>query len=475
MDPKEILKRIETIEKNNKPSKEVKKSMWQKVKDEATHYWHGMKLLGLDIKISSRLTYKLLTGSTLTRREHRQLRRTTADIVRLVPLSVFLMVPFMEFLLPVALKVFPNMLPSTFENKKIQEEKKLKLVKVRLEMAKFLQETIAESGQNGSLVDTTHGQEFVDFFRKMRTTGEQPSTEDLIKIASKFEDELTLDNLSRPQLISMCRYMNIKAFGTDNFLRFQIQNHMRQLKLDDQAIQQEGIDHLTTTELHAACAARGIRTIGASNERLRGELAQWLDLQLNHHVPWTLLILSRAFCFTDGMTHEEALRATFNSLPDNLVNEAELHMLETMGTSTYKQKLDVLEQQEEMIEDESEQEEKEKKVHEALSEKMPSDADHKGLTEEQKDNFQKALSKLRSKVDFLGQRAQLNEIKFHHKDYKQLVEDIRAATNKESNVSASRLSKRLEKMLNALDKELDSLENEDQEKEKKEEKRAQAQ
>lgn len=270
----------------------------------------------------------------------------------------------MELLLPVALKLFPNMLPSTFENKKVQDEKKRKLLNVRLDMARFLQETIAESGSSvsNSSDDMTAGQEFVQFFRKVRMTGEQASTDDLLKIASKFEEELTLDNLSRPQLVSICRYMNINAFGTDNFLRFHIRNRMHQLKQDDKVIQQEGIDHLTTAELNAACAARGIRTLGNTSKRLRDELAQWLDLHLEHHVPSTLLILSRAFSFTDRMTPEDALRATFNSLPDNLVNEAELQVLQTIGASTYKQKLDVLEQQEELIEDETEQEEKEEKA-----------------------------------------------------------------------------------------------------------------
>jgi hypothetical protein len=37
--------------------------------------------------------------------------------MRLVPFAVFVIVPFMELLLPVALKLFPNMLPSTFEDK----------------------------------------------------------------------------------------------------------------------------------------------------------------------------------------------------------------------------------------------------------------------------------------------------------------------------------------------------------------------
>ena len=45
------------------------------------------------------------------------MKRTTQDLLRLVPFSVFIIVPFMELLLPVALKLFPNMLPSTFEDK----------------------------------------------------------------------------------------------------------------------------------------------------------------------------------------------------------------------------------------------------------------------------------------------------------------------------------------------------------------------
>lgn len=152
--------------------------------------------------------------------------------MRLVPFSVFLIVPFMELLLPVALKLFPNMLPSTFEDKFAEEEKKRKLLKMRLEMAKFLQETIEESGIPGSQ-RAEAVKEFGDFFRKVRTTGEQASTDELIRVAKLFHDELTLDNLSRPQLVSMARYMNLNAFGTDNFLRYQIRNKMNSIKQDD--------------------------------------------------------------------------------------------------------------------------------------------------------------------------------------------------------------------------------------------------
>ncbi|CAO3608719.1 unnamed protein product [Mucor hiemalis] len=417
----------------------------------------------------------------------------------------------MELLLPVALKLFPNMLPSTYESKSQEEKKKMALLKVRLEMAKFLQETISESGFPGSDHEKA-ATEFAEFFRKIRMTGEQASTEDLLNVAKRFEDELTLDNLSRPQLVSMCRYMNINAFGTDNFLRFQIRNRMRQIKADDKVIQTEGIESLTIQELQNACASRGIRSIGTSPGRLRDELAQWLDLHLEHHVPGTLLILSRAFSYTDRhMTTEEALKATFNSLPDNLVNEAELQVLEQVGASTYKQKLDVLEQQQELIEDESEQEEKEEKArleaaklaeearleeeknaHEAAEKKdefvpdEPSVTDAQvetkeeskpasttaqltetaaaqedaPLSDEQQTELQDALAKLRTKVNVLEERAQFNEIKDQHEDYKELIEELKDATKRDADKATLRMGKKLEKMLATIDKELDAMEKE---------------
>ena len=46
--------------------------VWKKVKHEAQHYWHGSKLLVSDVRIASKLQWKILHGETLTRRERRQ-------------------------------------------------------------------------------------------------------------------------------------------------------------------------------------------------------------------------------------------------------------------------------------------------------------------------------------------------------------------------------------------------------------------
>lgn len=95
-----------------------KRSLGKRVWDEVLHYYHGFRLLFIDIRIASRLVLKSMSGDDLTRREYRQLTRTTADIFRLVPFSIFIIVPFMEFLLPVFIKFFPGMLPSTFQTSK---------------------------------------------------------------------------------------------------------------------------------------------------------------------------------------------------------------------------------------------------------------------------------------------------------------------------------------------------------------------
>ena len=105
--------------------------VWVNVKEAALHYWHGSKLLYADIRIASKLLKRIVFGRSLSRREHKLLVRVSADIARLVPLLFFVIVPLAEFALPFAIRLFPNLLPSTFEEKHHAEEKQKKMLKVR--------------------------------------------------------------------------------------------------------------------------------------------------------------------------------------------------------------------------------------------------------------------------------------------------------------------------------------------------------
>jgi LETM1 and EF-hand domain-containing protein 1, mitochondrial len=163
--PEATVAEAAALEKKDEKA-DKKLTIWQKVKKEAVHYWDGTKLLGKEIRISFRLALKMAAGYELSRRESRQLKRTTEDLIRLVPFSVFVIVPFAELLLPVALKLFPNMLPSTYEGETAKEAKRKALSKTRKDVSKFLRTTIQESGLYISKA-TKQSHEFAEFFRKV--------------------------------------------------------------------------------------------------------------------------------------------------------------------------------------------------------------------------------------------------------------------------------------------------------------------
>ncbi|KAK5992419.1 LETM1 domain-containing protein mdm28 [Cladobotryum mycophilum] len=350
----------ERQEVTKKKEEEKKLTIWQTVKKEAQHYWDGTKLLATEVKISWRLALKMAAGYDLTRRENRQLQRTIRDLGRLVPFSVFIIVPLGEALLPLALKLFPNMLPSTYEGQKSKEAKASLLRSTRKEVSGFLRQTLKETGLPLSAA-TAQKEEFTNFFRKVRSTGETPTHQDVIKVCKVFRDDMTLDNLSRPQLVSMCRYMSLNTFGTDSMLRYQIRHRMRQIKRDDKAISFEGVDSLTVAELQLACAARGIRTFSVSPARMRNDLQSWLDLRLKESVPSTLLVLSNAYMYGqvsgEGASQLEALIGVLSSIPEELFHEIELEVHNAEGAATNKQRLEVLKEQQELIEEENEQNE----------------------------------------------------------------------------------------------------------------------
>ncbi|NXG84501.1 LETM1 protein, partial [Stercorarius parasiticus] len=339
----------------------VKKSLGQRIVDELKHYYHGFRLLWIDTKIAARMLWRILHGNTLSRRERRQFLRICADLFRLVPFLVFLVVPFMEFLLPVALKLFPNMLPSTFETKSKKEERLKKQLRVKLELAKFLQDTIEEMALKNKAAKGNVTKDFSTFFQKIRETGERPSNEEILRFSKLFEDELTLDNLTRPQLVALCKLLELQSIGTNNFLRFQLTMRLRTIKADDKLIADEGVDSLTVKELQAACRARGMRALGVTEERLKEQLKQWLDLHLNQEIPTSLLILSRAMYLPDTLSPADQLKTTLQTLPESVAKEAQVKVAEVEGEKVdNKARLEATLQEEEAIRKENEEKEMER-------------------------------------------------------------------------------------------------------------------
>lgn len=220
--------------------------------------------------------------------------------------------------------------------------------------------------------------EFLERSRK----GEVIPPDVIIRFSSFFHDDLTLDNMPRMQLINMCKYMSIPPYGADSFLRFQLRNRIRTLKEDDQRILWEGIDSLTKMELREACQERGMRSTGLTKDAYKDSLQQWLELSVNQKVPIALLIMSRTFFLRDeiasptptdkdGSKSVAGLADAISGLDKEVVNEVVLQVAtseeQKSSSDVLKIKLEVLEQQNELIAEE--QKERERKEMEAAAKK----------------------------------------------------------------------------------------------------------
>jgi len=390
-DPKKIQKKLSELK--------------QAAVKEAHHYWMGSKLLAADVRTARHIMGRTFRGSSLSRRERKQLLRTVTDVFRLVPMSVFVLIPFMEFALPFALKIFPNMLPSTFQDSLKEEEKMKGELQMRISIAGFFQDTLAElakeqkkfaqirkldaddasDAESIEIEKEATAISFLEFLKKART-GEAIPPDVIVKFAKYFEDNLTLDNMGRMQLINMCKYMGIPPYGNDNLLRFQLRHRIRLLKDDDQRILWEGIDSLTKMELREACRERGMRSTGLSKDAYRKALQQWLDLSVQKDVPISLLIMSRTFFLHDEMVGGESNTDTVNGvsvladamsgIDKEVLNEIVLEMAsseeKSKNADVMKIQLEVLEHQNEMIKEEQEERDaaaKEKEAKDRVNEK----------------------------------------------------------------------------------------------------------
>jgi len=371
----------------------VKKTMWEKVVAEVKHYYSGFKLLFLDVKISSKIIWKTVNGKTLSRRENRQLVRTVSDLFRLVPFSVFIIIPFMELLLPVALKLFPGMLPSTFTSANETEMKMRRELKAKLEYARFLQKTLDKMAPTDkSSHYSKSASDFVHFYESLKSgtlSRDSVTNKDILKFSKLFEDSITLDNMTRGQLVAICRLLELTPIGTNAFLRFQIEMQLRKLKADDVIIAKEGVDQLTVGELQVACKDRGMRAVGLTKEKLVKQLRQWIELSTNEKVPPSLLLLSRTLYLPESVDHVQAIGATITAMPKEVATGAKASIGEKEGKIDNVTRLEIIKQEQMKIDEEAKEQEKAREQREKkalqdkeMAEKLAQEALEKAIEEQ---------------------------------------------------------------------------------------------
>jgi len=341
---------------------------WKHFVLECKHYWQGFKLLWTDIKCMVPLIQKLLRGNNLSYRERKQLKRTSRDCLRIIPFSFFILIPALEFLLPVALFLFPNMLPSTFEKKSAAEKKRKQTLAVRLELASFMEEMLDDYVKIMQKKDKDH-KEYLPHAKLIVSSMREKkpvSTSTIMKVAKLFDDHITLDNMKREKLETLCRFMLIGGLGfaSDETLRRNLKSKMNSIFEDDRLIKKEGVNMLNIYEVNTALRERGMR--GDSNlDYARARLAKWISLSQDQSVPISLLIMSRAFNFRLSKesseeardwarSHEKSEEALIAEVLSTEIDDEAVDMMlvEKAGVSDSAARAKVLQRQKELIEEE---------------------------------------------------------------------------------------------------------------------------
>ena len=357
------------------------------------HMWAGARLLAADVRVSAGILRRITNGKQITRRQRNFIVQTGVDLARLVPFSLFLIIPLAEFALPFALRLFPNMLPSQFQDDMKKEEDMKRRLKGRIEIAKYLREVVEEkaksiktSSDDSELQQDAESLEnFIDSIR----SGNPVDSGEVSKFARLFNDEITIDGAARPQLVAMCKYMGLSPYGHDQFLRFKLRSRLNNIKKDDMEIMWEGgVNSLTDDEIVKACQDRGIQVIGIPKKVLREQLHGWLDLSQRREIPSSLLIMSRAFFYTGS----DGLKETLGSLPEEVIMDVKSAAASESG-ATNQERLDEARRQAKLIAMESEAEERKEREDEERRKKKEELSAADGVVDGQEESQDPEMAK----------------------------------------------------------------------------------
>lgn len=300
------------------PTKKTKKKqvglmawLW----DQVLHVWHGFRLLGVNIRVTIRLRNEMRQGQKLTRRERQLLQTTTQDLIRLVPFSAFIILPGGELLLPIAIAMFPNLMPSTFES---SDAARRKQIMGNLETGIARRRLFEHMALNVMVQDNWQASfSSVDVFRAC-ATGNPVNEAEIRNFVPYFADGGTLALSKLPfhvlsdlsvliGIVSRRRIRLESAFLPQQWLevrlRYKLDREFQKREEDDGYL--NDLADMTMKELEQECARRKMRFLG-SEEVLRAQLQQWVSLSLDPDVPDHLLYFLFP-CGTDPKVYMQCL------------------------------------------------------------------------------------------------------------------------------------------------------------------------
>ncbi|KAK8820577.1 hypothetical protein WA577_006637, partial [Blastocystis sp. JDR] len=309
---------------NPKEAKRTLSSSLSSLKSGASHVWTSVKLYGHELHSGSRLFWKYITGGQLSYREKMQLNRAVSDTSRLVPFTIFAIIPFSEFALPFVIKKFPNFLPSTFTSEAKKAEIRKDLVEARLAMAREYYDKMKDNARRQRRKDLSDAECSSAMLQQIRAVsyGQVSDVDDVIVVSKFFSDEIIVDYLDKAQLTSIAKYMNVLTLGGDELTRVALRTKVRRIVKEDRQLYFEGVAGLTRNELVQCCEERGMVCDGLLKNEVVDKMNDWLQLAVQKRVPTSLLLMSSmlsALSKEDSL--EDMLPSAISMLSEDVVKE----------------------------------------------------------------------------------------------------------------------------------------------------------
>jgi len=246
----------------------------------------GMKLFRKNVGCSLKITARRLQGYDVRVAEKRLFLRTVLDCLKLFPLTVFIIVPFAELFLPAAVRVFPNLLPSTFSAQKYDCTTLSQNLDTKRRLAKSWQQKLRESKDLDEVFLQTKA-------KLMR--GGYPTDEE-IRLVSKSKN-VDFCNMTRPQRLAMAKMLGVTSAAKMSpwRLELQLRHHLRALHDEDRCFKWGSVKHASREELVEACQKRGILFHGVTEHEMRQHLDRWLHLSSQNDISLTVLLWIQSF------------------------------------------------------------------------------------------------------------------------------------------------------------------------------------
>ncbi|OII75353.1 uncharacterized protein cubi_01874 [Cryptosporidium ubiquitum] len=260
---------------------------------------NGFWLFCLNIKCSNSLICKRILGNGLTFNEKQLVKTTIKDTIKILPLSFFIIIPFAEFGLPFAIKLFPNMLPSTFTLKNIKEKDNNSLDKKKNELLRFrsLIQNVISNLKKSDDSSISSGLNSLEKIQRQLLESKEFDQRELREIISgPIKDRLELENLNIETLQSISRIMGIPSIKNKFFLMFMIRHKMLKLKNEDKDILWDGIDQINKQQLEKVLVSRFIDSKRKENgiEEYKESLMSWIKLSSMSQLPLSLILWIQA-------------------------------------------------------------------------------------------------------------------------------------------------------------------------------------